>query len=171
VANDHLLQGFHGLATELGHTIVDPDGPLCSCGFAGHLEAFSSGPAIVRYVQQELEAGAKSSLKGRTNLTARIIAEAARQGDAISIAGYRRAGEYLGIGVASFLHAFDPSIVIFGGGVSQVGPLLFDAFHTSLKKRVFHPRYLEDLKIEKAALGDDAGLLGALALAQISLEP
>jgi glucokinase len=170
VADDHLLQGFHGLATELGHTIIDPDGPPCSCGFAGHLEAFSSGPAIVRYVHQELLKGAKSTLKADAHLTARVIAEAARRGDSLSIAAYHRAGDYLGIGVANFLHAFDPSIVIFGGGVSQVGPLLFDSFHASLERRVFHPRYLEDLKIERAALGDDAGLLGALALAQISVE-
>ncbi len=169
IANDRLLQGYHGLATELGHTIVDPDGPLCSCGFAGHLEAFSSGPAIVKYVQQELQRGAKSGLKLDAALSARVIADAAIHGDALAASAYRRSGEYLGIAVANFLHAFDPSIVIFGGGVSQVGPLLFDSFHASLKRRVFHPRYLEDLKIEMAALGDDAGLLGALALAQISL--
>ena len=170
IADNHLLQGYHGLATELGHTIIDPDGPLCSCGFAGHLEAFSSGPAIVKYVANELRAGADSVLKADDSLTARVIADAAFHGDALAIAAYRRAGEYLGIGVANFLLAFDPSIVIFGGGVSQVGGLLFDPFNTSLKKRVFHPRYLEGLKIEMAALGDDAGLLGALALAQISLE-
>ncbi len=170
IADDRLLQGYHGLATELGHTIVDPDGPPCSCGFAGHLESFSSGPAITRYVLQELQAGANSSLKADDSLSARVIADAAIHGDALAISAYRRAGEYLGIAVASFLHSFDPSIVIFGGGVSQVGPLLFDAFHASLKKRVFHPRYLEGLKIEMAALGDDAGLLGALALAQISVK-
>lgn len=169
IADDHLLQGYHGLATELGHTIIDPDGPLCSCGFAGHLEAFSSGPAIVRYVLHELQGGADSTLRADQGLTARGIAAAAFGGDALAISAYRRAGEYLGIGVTNFLLDFDPSIVIFGGGVSQVGPLLFDSFHASLKKRVFHPRYLEGLKIEMAALGDDAGLLGALALAQISL--
>jgi glucokinase len=169
IADDHLLQGYHGLATELGHTIIDPNGPPCSCGFAGHLEAFSSGPAIVRYVVHELQGGANSSLKEDQGLSARGIAAAAFSGDALAISAYRRAGEYLGIGVANFLAAFDPSIVIFGGGVSQVGPLLFDSFQTSLKKRVFHPRYLEGLKIEMAALGDDAGLLGALALAQIRL--
>jgi glucokinase len=100
----------------------------------------------------------------------RTIAEAARQGDALATEAYRRAGEYLGIAVASFLHTFDPSIVVFGGGVSRVGPLLFDPFRRSLEGRVFHPRYLENLKIEMAALGDDAGLLGALALAQISVQ-
>jgi glucokinase len=169
ISGNQLLQGFHGLATELGHTILDPNGPLCSCGFAGHLEAFSSGPAIVRHVLEQLDACAKSSMKRDEHLTARSIADAALRGDPLAIAAYRRAGEYLGIGVANFLHAFDPSIVIFGGGVSLVGPLLFDAFHKSLRERVFHPRYLEGLKIEMAALGDDAGLLGALALAQISL--
>ncbi len=170
IADDHLLQGYHGLATELGHTTIDPDGPPCSCGFAGHLESFSSGPAIVRYVMGELQAGADSVLRADDSLTARVIADAAVNGDPLAVSAYRRAGEYLGIGVANFLVSFDPSIVIFGGGVSQVGPLLFDSFQASLKKRVFHPRYLEGLKIEMAALGDDAGLLGALALAQISLE-
>jgi glucokinase len=169
ISDDHLVQGYHGLATELGHTTIDPDGPPCSCGFPGHLEAFSSGPAIVRYVLQELQGGADSSLRSDQSLTARGIAAAAFGGDALAVSAYRRAGEYLGIGVTNFLLAFDPSIVIFGGGVSQVGPLLFDSFHASLKKRVFHPRYLEGLKIEMAALGDDAGLLGALALAQICL--
>jgi glucokinase len=165
IADDHLLQGYHGLATELGHTTIDPNGPICSCGFAGHLEAYSSGPAIVKYVVSELSTGAISSLSTAEGITARVVAAAANQGDALAIS----AGEYLGIAVANFLLSFDPSIVVFGGGVSQVGPLLFEPFQASLKKRVFHPRYLENLKIEKAALGDDAGLLGALALAQISI--
>ena len=169
IADDHLLQGYHGLATELGHTILDPEGPLCSCGFAGHLEAFSSGPAIVKFVIGELASGTSSSLKNGGDITARVVADAANHGDALAISAYQRAGTYLGIAVANFLLSFDPSIVVFGGGVSQVGPLLFDSFRASLKKRVFHPRYLENLKIEMAALGDDAGLLGALALAQISI--
>lgn len=169
IIEDRLLQGTHGMAAELGHVILDPDGPICSCGFYGHLESFSSGPAIVRYALGEMESGARSSMKRDVNLTARQVADAAMQGDALAKSAYRRAGEYLGIGVASFLHTFNPSIVIFGGGVSQVGPLLFDSFNISLQKHVFHPRYLDDLKIEMAALGDDAGLLGALALAQMKL--
>jgi len=167
IMDDRLLQGFHGLAAELGHSIIDPDGPPCSCGFNGHLESFSSGPAIVKYVLGELEAGARSVLKRGAGMTARHVAEAAQQGDELAIKAYQRAGKYLGIGVASFLHAFDPSIVIFGGGVSQVGKLLFDPFEVSLKERVFHPRYLEGLVITHAELGDDAGLLGARALAEM----
>jgi glucokinase len=169
ITDDHLLQGYHGLATELGHTLLDPDGPLCSCGFAGHLESFSSGPAIVKYVLGELANGKISEMKPDKNLSARTIADAAKQGDELAITAYQRAGDYLGMAVANFLLSFDPSIVVFGGGVSQVGSLLFDSFHVSLKKRIFHPHYLDNLKIEMAALGDDAGLLGALALAQISI--
>lgn len=169
IIEDRLLQGYHGLAAELGHSIIDPDGPPCSCGFNGHLEAFSSGPAIVKYVLGELESGSRSVLKRNVNMTARDVAEAAQQGDELAIKAYQRSGEYLGIGVASFLHAFDPSIVIFGGGVSQVGKLLFDPFEVSLKKRVFHPRYLEGLIITQAELGDDAGLLGARALAEMKI--
>lgn len=167
IINDRLLQGYHGLAAELGHVIVDPNGPPCSCGFNGHLESFSSGPAIVRYVLAELDSGATSILKRDETLNARDVADAAHKGDALAIKAYQRSGEYLGIGVASFLHAFDPSIVIFGGGVSQVGNLLFDSFDASLKRRVFHPRYLEGLVITRAELGDDAGLLGARALAEM----
>ncbi|NWF64403.1 MAG: ROK family protein [Chloroflexi bacterium] len=167
ITDDRLLQGYHGLAAELGHSIVDPDGPPCSCGFNGHLEAFASGPAIAKYVLGELEKGTKSVLKRDANMTARDVAEAAHQGDELAIQAYQRAGTYLGIGVASFLHVFDPSIVIFGGGVSQVGQLLFDPFNISLRQRVFHPRYLEELVITQAQLGDDAGLLGARALAEM----
>ena len=172
IIEDRLLQGYHGLAAELGHSIIDPNGPLCSCGYNGHLEAFSSGPAIVKYVLGELQAGTTSSLPlPGQDLTAQDVAEAAQKGDALAIKAYSRAGEYLGIGVASFLHAFDPSIVIFGGGVSQVGNLLFDSFHISLRKHVFHPRYLEGLVISMAELGDDAGLFGARALAELKISP
>lgn len=167
IINDRLLHGYHGLAAELGHVTVLAGGPVCPCGQKGHLEALAAGPAIVRDVREQLEAGLKSTLRNDGNLNAYEVAQAARNGDALAKSAYARAGEYLGIGVASFLHTFDPSIVIFGGGVSQSGPLLFDPFKISLQKHVFNPRYLENLVITTAALGDDAGLLGALALAQI----
>jgi len=167
IIDDRLLHGHHGLAAELGHVTVLAGGPVCPCGFKGHLEALAAGPAIVKYVRDELEAGTKSELRSDGNLNAYDVAQAARNGDTLARSAYARAGEYLGIGVANFLHTFDPSIVIFGGGVSQSGPLLFDPFEISLQKHVFNPRYLDNLVITTAALGDDAGLLGALALAQL----
>jgi glucokinase len=147
--------------------LIDPDGPLCGCGQPGHVESFSSGPSIVRYVEGQLKAGQKSSLQIHPKLVAAKVAEAALNGDALAISAFRRAGRYLGIAVANLLAIFDPSILIFGGGVSQVGDLLFKPFEESLRQYVFHPHYLDDLVITKAALGDDAGLLGALALARM----
>ena len=167
IINDQLLQGHHGLAAELGHTTIQADGPLCGCGQPGHLESFSSGTGIERFVVEQLKAGRESLLQPDKKNSAHAISEAAKQGDALSIEAYQNAGKYLGIGVANFLHAFDPSIVIFGGGVSQSGPLLFDSFHVSLKERVIHSRYLEGLVITRAELGDDSGLLGARALAEL----
>lgn len=171
IIKDRLLQGYHGLAAELGHTTIQAEnGPLCGCGQHGHLEAFSSGTGIERFVAEQLRAGRESVLNPEKKNSAHDISEAAKQGDALSIEAYQVAGKYLGIGVANFLHVFDPSIVIFGGGVSQSGPLLFDTFNESLKERVIHPRYLEGLVITRAELGDDSGLLGARALAELKLD-
>ncbi len=170
IINDRLLQGSHGLAAELGHTIVQVDGPLCGCGQRGHLEAFSSGTGIERFVADQLKAGRKSVLNPAKRNSAHDISEAAKEGDSLSREAYHIAGKYLGIGVANFLHVFNPSVVVFGGGVSQSGPLLFDSFNDSLKEHVIHPRYLEGLKIVRAELGDNSGLLGARALAELKLE-
>jgi glucokinase len=170
IIEDRLLQGYHGLAAELGHSTVQADGPLCGCGKRGHLESYSSGTGIERFVAEQLKAGRESVLHPEKKNSAQMISKAAKEGDALSIEAYSIAGKYLGIGVANFLHAFDPSIVIFGGGVSQSGPLLFDSFEVSLKERVIHPRYLEGLVITRAELGDDAGLLGARALAELKLK-
>ncbi len=175
VIHDRLLQGFHGMGGELGHMIIDPNGPLCGCGKNGHVESFSSGPAIARYVLERIEAGERSLLQSDENLSAQLrvslsaaqVADAAQAGDALAISAFARAGYYLGIAVANYLAIFDPSIIVFGGGVSQVGDLLFKPFHESLSKHTFHPHYLDGLVISKAALGDDAGLLGALALTRI----
>lgn len=167
ISNGQLLQGFRGMGAELGHMIIDPDGPPCGCGKRGHIESFSSGPSIARYLQEQLDAGQTSTLRGQANPNAAQIAEAARAGDALAISAFARAGYYLGIGVANYLAIFDPSILIFGGGVSQVGDLLFKPFEESLRTHTFHPHYLDNLVITRAALGDEAGLLGALALARL----
>lgn len=167
ISNDKLLQGFRGMGAELGHMTIDADGPLCGCGKPGHVESFSSGPAIARYVNEQLKAGQRSALQPTPKLSTVQIADAALNGDALAISAFERAGHYLGIAVANYLAIFDPSILVFGGGVSQVGDLLFKPFEASMRESVFHPHYLDDLVITKAALGDDAGLLGALALVRL----
>ena len=170
IINDRLLQGSQGMAAELGHTTVQVDGALCGCGQRGHLEAYSSGTGIERFVAEQLKAGRASMLDPLKKNSAHDISQAAGQGDELSIEAYRIAGKYLGIGVANFLHVLNPSIVIFGGGVSQSGPLLLDAFEVSLKEHVIHPRYLDELVIARAELGDNSGLLGARALAELKLD-
>ncbi len=168
IVNNQLLTGASGLAAELGHLTVMPDGPLCGCGQRGHLEAIASGPAIARNVCAEIENGAVSILHPGPNLTARDVSEAAQLGDPLSMAEIARAGMYIGQALAGFLHIFNPSIVIFGGGVSRSGPLLFDPLRAALQTHVMSPSFMSGLQIATATLGDDAGLLGALALGQIN---
>lgn len=168
ISNDRLVLGVRGLATEVGHVTVLPGGPMCNCGHAGHLEAIASGPSIARYVEEQIAGGVASALKGKVNLSARDVSEAAAKGDALAVQALARAGQFIGQALADFLHLFNPSIVIFGGGVSFSGPLLLDPVKESLQKHIMDPSYLKDLQITNAALGDDAGLLGALALGMIS---
>src|SRR5215216_5976621 len=85
ISNGCLLQGFRGMGAELGHMIIDPDGPLCGCGQRGHIESFASGPSIARHVSEQLAMRKESSLQGGTALSAARIAEAARAGDALAI--------------------------------------------------------------------------------------
>ena len=169
VCGDKLIEGFRGMATELGHITVLPGGPLCSCGVRGHLEAVASGPAIAKYVSEQITAGRKSSLSSGT-VTARQVSEAAGQGDELAKEAFVRAGEYIGQATADFLHMFNPSIVIFGGGVSFSGALLLDPVKDSMRRHVMEESYLDGLVITTAKLGDDAGLLGSLAQAHIKLK-
>lgn len=166
IIENRLLRGWRGLAAELGHITVMPDGPRCGCGQYGHIEAIASGTAIARQVSEELARGLPSSLPKDRPINAKDIALAAAQGDELSIAALSRAGYYLGQTLADFLHIFNPQALILGGGVTQSGALLLEPLRQSLQAHVISPEYLKDLVITTAALGDEPGLLGALALAQ-----
>jgi glucokinase len=166
IIDDRLLLGAHGLAGELGHVTVMPDGPMCSCGHRGHLEAIASGTAIGRYVSEQLAQGVPSSLSVSSTPTGRDISMAAEQGDPLAKSALARAGTFIGYALGDYLHIFNPSIIILGGGVSRSGPFLLEPLRTAIAERVISPEYLQGLVITTAALGDDAGLLGALALAE-----
>jgi len=168
ICGDHLIEGCRGMATELGHITVLPEGPLCTCGVRGHLEAVASGPAIAKYASDHIAAGRESSL-GSGVLTARMVSDAAGQGDGLAKEAFLRAGEFIGQATADFLHMFNPSIVIFGGGVSLSGALLLDPVQDSIRRHVMDQSYLKGLVVTTARLGDDAGLLGSLAQAHIKL--
>jgi glucokinase len=162
ILDDHLLLGQRGLASELGHITVLQDGPLCSCGRRGHLEAVASGPAIAKYVSEKIAEGRQSVLGSEATLTAHAVAKAAQQGDELSKEAFIRAGTFIGQATADFLHIFNPSIVIFGGGVSRSGDLILDPIKESMRHNILDPAYLDGLEIAIAELGDNAGLLGSL---------
>lgn len=168
IINDNLLLGVNGLAAELGHITIDPNGPMCGCGHPGHLEAYASGTAIAAYVKEQINRGQKSSLVKIERPSAYEISLAAQSGDKLSMDAITRAGHYLGIGLANLLHTFNPSIVVLGGGVSRSGTILIDSMKTSLNRSIISVEYLKLLEIVPAQLGDDAGLIGALALAHTS---
>ncbi len=166
IINDQLLLGYHGLAAELGHTTVIPDGPLCGCGKKGHLEAVTSGPAIARWAEQELKRGVPSSLPMDKLITAKDVSLAATQGDKLSQDALARAGTYLGIAIADLLHVFNPSIVIIGGGVSRCGEAILSPIRAAMIDHVISPKYLDGLTVTACSLGDEVGLIGGLVLAQ-----
>jgi glucokinase len=169
ISDSRLLLGAGGFAAEIGHHTIEADGPRCNCGNVGCLEALAAGPAIARMAREAITAGADSLLRQMTGgdleqVSGRLVHEAALQGDSLAIDVLRRAGRYLGIGIINLLHLFNPEIIVIGGGVSKAGDFLFGPMWEVIRVRS-HPIYWEKLQIVPARLGDDVGLLGALALA------
>lgn len=169
-----LLLGAGGLAGEVGHIVVKPDGPPCTCGGIGCLEALASGPAIAREALRRLKEGINSSIPRFVegpieNLSAKEVAMAAFEGDPLAQELFREAGYYLGIGFVSLIHIFNPSRIIVGGGVAKVGRLLLEPAEEVVKKLTMK-EFLQGFEIVPAALGDEAGLLGAYLLAKESLQ-
>lgn len=166
IVNDKLLLGARGLAGELGHVTILMNGPICSCGQPGHLEALASGTALMNWVKDQLARGASSSINKDEPLIGKMITEAAKAGDELAIQAFERSGTYMGIALASHLHIFNPTAVVIGGGVSESGDFLLNPLKRALESHVMAPQYLENLKISRAVFGDDAGLVGALTLAR-----
>jgi glucokinase len=166
IIDNKLLSGVAGYAGELGHMTINPQGPVCSCGKVGHLEAIASGPSIVRWIKTRLEDESLQEHFPEGDLTAKQISEAAESGNELAIAAYERAGKYIGLAIADLLHIFNTSLVIIGGGVSRAGDLLFEPIRHSVHESVISDVYLDNLQILPAALGDDSGILGALVLSR-----
>jgi glucokinase len=166
IARDKLLLGARGLAGELGHITVLVNGPMCSCGQAGHLEALASGTAMLHWVEEQLSRGALSSLPRDEPISGKMISMAAETGDELAVQALARSGTYLGIALASFLHIFNPTAIVIGGGVSQSGDFLFAPLRRALETHLMAPQYMENLTILPALFGDEAGLVGALTLAR-----
>lgn len=175
VIGGQLYTGAHGAAGEIGHTvIVVEDGPLCNCGRRGCLEAMASGTAIARRAAEALQAeaatGRQESLLwglsgGRLSaVDARMVAEAARRGDALAEAVLERTWRYLGAGLVNLMNLFDPEVIALGGGVSRMGEAMLGPLRRYVAvQAVAGPA--ESTRLELAQLGPNAGLVGAAAIA------
>jgi glucokinase len=152
--------------------VVEPDGPLCTCGGRGHLEALISGPSIARQAREELPLHPRSSLRGLTGdvtarVSARLVTDAARGGDPFAVELLARAGRRLGHALVSLIHVFNPQVVALSGGVMNAGELLLAPARETVATGLM-PVFTLDLRVEPASLGGDPGLYGAVALAQRS---
>jgi glucokinase len=162
VIDGRIYSGAGGTAGELGHAVVDLDGPTCRCGARGCLETLASGSAIARIAAERIAAGEDSALAGHSGtLSAREVGLAAAEGDGLARAVLREAGHHLGIALGGVINILDPEVVVLGGGVMQAGPPLLDAMREAIRRQAFATT-LEHVRIVQAELGQDAGLVGAV---------
>ena len=168
VINGQVYHGSQNTAGELGHTVVEPNGRYCGCGNQGCLEAYAGAKNIVERMKEKIEPGrstilAKTIKKG-TALTPRQIAEAAHAGDKVAMEIFAETGRYIGVALTSIAHILNPQIAIIGGGIAEAGEkLLFEPIRAELSKRAMD--IPARMKIVKAHLGNDAGIVGAAMLA------
>jgi len=167
--NGRLWLGPQGTAGELGHQTILPDGPLCGCGNQGCLETLASGPAIIAQGIWLLLSGRAPKLHDLVNgdvalITPKVMMAAAEGGDWAVHQTLVRCAQYIGIGVANVVTILHPALIVLGGGVSEMGPLLLDTVRETVHNRVrMFP--VDDVQIDRSLLGDKAGLLGGIALA------
>ena len=173
ISDGKLLLGSTGMAAELGHIVIDLGGPRCGCGNLGCLEALASGTALARegylIVKSRRPTKMFKMVKGvAEDVTAEVVFQAAREGDHEALALVEREGMLVGVGVVSCIHAFNPQLVVLGGGVSNAKELLFDPVRATVDERIM-PAYRGTFQIVPAALGGDTGALGAVAAALVEV--
>jgi glucokinase len=163
--NRQLLRGSRGLAGVLGgHITIQVDGPCCSCGNVGCLESFVGTPALLRAVETGLQTHPDSILHSQPHITPHTIFMAAEQNDMLAHQIVKQFSRYLGAGIVSLIHAYDPDIVVLGGGISGAAHQFLPSIQSYVNEHVWT---LPDhsVPIVKAKLGDTAALVGVAALA------
>jgi glucokinase len=173
VLDGQLHRGAFGVAAEIGHMRVVPDGRLCGCGNRGCWEQYASGSALVRDTREQSRQG---SLIARTlvdraggdveAITGPLITEAAREGDEFAREQLASLGRWLGEGIASMAAVLDPAVVVIGGGVSEAGDLLLDPVRAHFRANLTGRHYRPELEVRAALLGNKAGMIGAADLAR-----
>jgi glucokinase len=166
IIDGKIYEGASGAAGEVGHIIIDPDGPPCNCGARGCVEALASGPAIAREAKRAIADGRSpimAQLAGGARPNAELVLRAAQQGDDVARDIIQRAGHSLGIGLIGVLNCLNPEALILGGGLIGLGDLYLEPAINTAKSAAFE-QIMADVTITIAALGERSGALGAAAL-------
>ena len=156
VLDGELYRGVDGAHPEVGHHVVDPAGPACSCGFHGCWESLAAGPAMVAW----LESHAPASYPHREGITARKICELAQTGDQVALQAVEHEAYYLGLGIANLINLFTPDAIVLSGSVMKSATLFLDRIREVIRRGCrFVPA--EKTELTLASLGDDTNLIGA----------
>jgi glucokinase len=163
ITDGRMLLGVEGLGAEAGHIVMMVDGRVST------LEKESAGPALARKAVARMEAGEQTIMRDLVGgdmrqVSGSTVGEAAVKGDALALEIVRQGGRVLGMGMTSLLHLFNPEILVFGGGVSKLGDLLFDPMREAIRETTIDTAYWRNLKIVRAGLGENVGLIGAACL-------
>ena len=170
VSDGRLFRGANGFASEIGHIIVEPGGPLCGCGNHGCWEQVAAGRAIDRMGREEAREHEHSILRRLAGgdpdeVTGELVTQAAMQGDDAAKRILAETGRRLGQGIAGLVNVLDPQVVVVGGGAIVAGDLLLDPARAAFLDAVEGPEYRPRVPIVPAELGNDAGAVGAATLA------
>ncbi|MEK7789351.1 MAG: ROK family protein [Planctomycetota bacterium] len=160
IINNKLWRGVNNVAAEIGHMVIQMDGPKCSCGNYGCIEAYASATAMVRRFKESLKSGMPSSLKDSGDVTAKMINDAAFQGDKASLDIIKETGHYLGVALVNIMHILNPEVIVLTGGMIGSGDLLMNPIKQVIKEKAFEAS-AKETKIVFSQLGNDAGIIGA----------
>jgi len=167
ILNHKIYSGTHGVASELGHMIIVAGGELCSCGNRGCWERYASATALIRMSKEaSAKYGGALADMNPDAITARTVEDAARAGDKAALEAFDQFTDYLALGIVSIINFLDPEVIAIGGGVSGAGDFLLDPVREKLKKYVFY-KTMPYARVERAALGNDAGIIGAAMLGRM----
>lgn len=168
IADGRLYRGTHGCAGDIGHISVDPEGPICTCGNPGCLEAMAAAPAIVLEAERRAKEGLSpvlaKKLKERGELDAGAVGEAAAIGDYEALEIIRGSGRLIGRVLASLVSVLNPSLIVIGGGVAQIGHSFLAEIRSTVYQRSL-PLATRNLPIVLSELEDAAGVTGASVMA------
>jgi glucokinase len=165
-----VLRGHNGMAGEFGHMQVVPDGQACECGGRGCWEQYCSGNELVRIARAEL--GRVPTLLDElcggdpSRLTGPMVSRAAEEGDLLARRAFGAVGDWLGVGVANLVAAFDPEVVVVGGGVSVAGDRLLEPARRALTRSLVGAGHRDIPPLVRARFGPEAGAVGAADLAR-----